>query len=158
MAKVTRRNGDGAQSEIIGAILLVVITLILASVLAVFVFDVGGSELQNQPPQVNFAFSVNTSDAVSATHDGGGAVDAENVEVVVTDDGTTPTAAAYGEAATAGGTTRANATDTAFGSGAIEVGDAATVATDVGEADEVRIVHIDPSSGKGTVLGRFIGN
>lgn len=148
-------HDDAAQSEIIGAILLVVITLILASVLAVFVFDAGGNELQDQPPQVNFALTVDTNDALQATHDGGGAVDAENVEIVVTDDGTTPTAAAFGETATANETTRANATDTAFGNGSIKVGDTAEVATDVGEDDEVRIVHIDPSSGQGTTLARY---
>lgn len=74
------------------------------------------------------------------------------------DDGTTPTAAAYGKTATAGGTTRANATDTDFGSGSIEVGDAATVATNVSSGDEVRLVHIDPDSGQGTVLARYIGS
>ncbi|MFW5984201.1 MAG: type IV pilin [Halobacteria archaeon] len=151
--KVTR---DEAQSEVIGAILLVVITLILASVLAVYVFDVGGQQLQERPPQVSFAFE-NTTDGLVATHNGGQALRAERVEIVVTDDGDTPTAAAFGETATAGDTTTAQATDTDFGTGRIQVGDTAVVGEGVGEDDTVRIVYINPDTNQGSVVGRYVG-
>lgn len=151
-------RGERAQSEIIGAILLIVITLILASILAIYVFDVGGQQLQDRPPQVSFAFDTNETDHLTATHNGGQALQADRVEIVVTDDGTSPTAAALGETGVSAGTTRANATDTDFGTGPIKVGDAATVAEGVGEDDEVRMVYIDPDSGQGTVLGRYIGS
>jgi flagellin-like protein len=147
---------DRAQSEVIGAILLVVITLILASVLAVYVFDVGGQQLQDRPPQVNFAFE-NTTDGLVATHNGGQALRAERVEIVVTDDGNAPTAAAFGESATSGNTTTAEATDTDFGSGTIRVGNTAVVAEGVGEDDTVRIVYINPDTNQGTVVARYIG-
>jgi len=152
----TDNQNDKAQSEIIGAILLVVITLILASVLAVYVFDVGGQQLQDRPPQVNFAFQ-NTTDGLQATHDGGQPLAVERVEIVVTDDGEPPIAAAVGETASAGDTTRISGEDAGFGPGTIRVGDSAVVAEGVGPGDEVRIVHINPDTGEGTVVARYIG-
>ncbi len=151
-----RQRQDKAQSEIIGAILLVVITLILASVLAVYVFDVGGQQLGDRPPQVNFAFQ-NTTDGLQATHDGGQPLAVERVEIVVTDDGEAPTAVALGETPVAGGTTRISATETDFDNDDIRVGDSAIVAEGVGSGDEVRIVHINPDTGEGTVVARYIG-
>lgn len=145
-----------AQSTVIGAILLIVVTIILVSFVAVYVFDVGGS-LESSAPQVSFTFE-NTSTGVVATHDGGQNVPAANVEIVVTDDGTSPIASAATQTGTSGETTRADASDSnIFGTGTIKVGDSATVATSVGDGDEVRIVYIDPDSDQGTTLARYEG-
>lgn len=136
------RKEESGQAEIIGAILLVVITLILASVLAVYVFDVGGQQLQDRSPQVNFAFSVDpgTGD-LTATHNGGQPVAAENLDIVID---------------LANGTTvREDGVDS-FGAGDIRAGDSAVIAAGVESGDIVRIVYIDPDTGDGTVLGRYV--
>lgn len=134
-------GGERAQAEIIGAILLVVITLILASVLAVYVFDIGGQQLQDESPQVNLAFQSSPDGNLTVTHDGGQPVQAEYVDVVID----------YSN----GTTVRENATDS-FGSGEIVVGDSAVVAQGIQSDDIVRVVYIDPDTGDGTVLGRYV--
>lgn len=143
MAQITDSydGADRAQAEIIGAILLVVITLILASVLAVYVFDIGGQQLQDSSPQVNLAFQSSPDGNLTATHDGGQPVQAEYVDVVID----------YSNATTV----RENAT-ASFGAGEIVVGDSAEVAQNVESGDIVRIVYIDPDTGDGTVLGRYV--
>lgn len=144
------------QSTVIGAILLIVVTIILVSFVAVYVFDVGG-QLGNSAPQSSITFQ-NTSGGLVATLDGGQNLPASNVEIVVRDDGTQPYAYAETQSASPGNTTRANADDSSiFGTGTIRVGDSATVAQSVGDGDEVRIVYIDPDSNQGTTLARYTG-
>lgn len=151
--------GDRAQSEIIGAILLIVISIILASFVAIYVFDVGGQQLQDPAPQVSFTFK-SQGDRVVATHAGGETVNASTLDIVVIDDGSTPYAYAVGESgsADAGVTTRISADDvSAFDDGDILVGESATVAEDVGDDDIVRIVYINPDSQQGTILAEYEG-
>lgn len=135
------QNDESGQAEIIGAILLVVITLILASVLAVYVFDIGGQQLQDRSPQVNFAFSLSADGNLTATHDGGQPVAADNIEIVIDP--------------AAGATVRQAGVDS-FGAGDIRAGDSAVIAEDIESGDIVRIVYIDPDTGDGTVLGRYL--
>lgn len=154
-AFVSDRRG---QSEIIGAILLVVVSLILASFVAVYVFDTGGQQLQDSPPQVSVTFK-DTGSGLRLTHDGGDEIESSRVEIVVTDDGTNaaPYAQAVGTTATQGATTRISAdTVSAFGT-TIEVGDKAVVAENVGDGDVVQVVYISPDTGRGTTLGKFQG-
>lgn len=82
----TEPTVDRGQSTVIGAILLIVVTIILVSFVAVYVFDVGG-QLGDSAPQSSFTFQ-NTSGGLVATLDGGENLPASNVEIVVRDDGT----------------------------------------------------------------------
>lgn len=139
--KAPQRRSDGpdrAQSNVIGAILLIVVTIILVSFVAVYVFDVGG-QLQGDTPQASFTFDSDDG-TVTATHDGGESLPAQNVDVVVT----------Y----TNGTTLRSNGS-TVFGVETIRTGDSAQVASDISDGDEVRIVYIDPDSDQGTTLARY---
>lgn len=147
-----------AQSEIIGAILLIVISIILASFVAIYVFDIGGQQLQDPAPQVSFTFRSQGTDLV-ATHSGGETVDASTLDIVVIDDGSSPGAHAVGETdADLGDTTRISADDSdAFDSGDIEAGESATVAEGVGDDDIVRIVYINPDSEQGAILAEYVG-
>jgi flagellin-like protein len=66
---------DDAVSPVIGVILMVAITVILAAVIGAFVLNIGGN--QETAPQNQFDFEyVNNSDDVRVSHGGGGTLDA----------------------------------------------------------------------------------
>ena len=67
---------ERAVSPVIGVILMVAITVILAAVIATFVTDLGGE--QSSAPQANFQF-----DETSITHEGGEPVDTASLSVTV---------------------------------------------------------------------------
>jgi len=63
-------NDDDAVSPVIGVILMVAITVILAAVIATFVLGLGDS-LSNSAPQATFSFDYDGSSTLTVTHDGG---------------------------------------------------------------------------------------
>jgi len=73
---------DDAVSPVIGVILMVAITVILAAVIGAFVLDIGGS--QESAPQVQWDWSDNSTDGGSMTgsvileHGGGDTVSSPN--------------------------------------------------------------------------------
>ncbi|MDX1746657.1 MAG: type IV pilin N-terminal domain-containing protein, partial [Halobacteriales archaeon] len=72
---------EDAVSPVIGVILMVAITVILAAVIGTFVLGLG-ENVQDSAPQANFQFDYNqTATAVTITHTGGEDVDASNVDV-----------------------------------------------------------------------------
>ncbi|WP_277543500.1 type IV pilin N-terminal domain-containing protein [Haloarcula laminariae] len=83
---------DDAVSPVIGVILMVAITVILAAVIATFVLGLGDS-LGNQAPQATWDISTDNlgdgnadNDRVIVTHEGGDSVDQTNIQVNI--DGT----------------------------------------------------------------------
>lgn len=87
--KATVKGDDRGVSPVIGVILMVAITVILAAVIATFVLGLGDS-LSNQAPQANWEVSTNnigdgdaTNDEVTLTHTGGDSVDASNLKVTI---------------------------------------------------------------------------
>ncbi|WP_277553307.1 type IV pilin N-terminal domain-containing protein [Halobaculum limi] len=108
---------ERAVSPVIGVILMVAITVILAAVVGSFVLGIGG-DVQPSSPNANFQFSYATNGAnydVTATHGGGDTIPAtEPVEL-----------------STANGTATFN--------GSVSAGSAATVA-DVPAGSTVRVV------------------
>lgn len=148
-----------AQSTVIGVILLVLVTVILAGFVAVFVFDLAERSLQEPTPQVRFSWE-NTTDGLRATHDGGDPVRARHLEIVVTDDGTKPYAYANETEdpddpdPDPGNVSRVQG-DVVFGNGTVRIGDAAIVAHDVGENDTARIVYVDPDTQRGSLLSNY---
>jgi len=60
---------DDAVSPVIGVILMVAITVILAAVIGAFVLDIGNQ--QEQTPQASISFSPGETDDVRMSHDGG---------------------------------------------------------------------------------------
>jgi flagellin-like protein len=73
-------NDDDAVSPVIGVILMVAITVILAAVIASFVLGLGD---QNNPaPTVDFEFDYNSGDSyVQVTHGDGDEVEAQNLYI-----------------------------------------------------------------------------
>ena len=77
---------DDAVSPVIGVILMVAITVILAAVIGTFVLGLG-EEVQSNPPNANFQFDYSSSDAtMDITHTSGKTVSQDQF-VVSTDAG-----------------------------------------------------------------------
>ncbi|WP_435364560.1 type IV pilin [Haloarchaeobius sp. DYHT-AS-18] len=83
---------DDAVSPVIGVILMVAITVILAAVIGAFVLNIGGS--QEAAPQANLAFSYDDGgtpgwgdttepENFTVTHEGGDDIDASSISVTI---------------------------------------------------------------------------
>ncbi|MFB6089628.1 MAG: type IV pilin [Halobellus sp.] len=70
---------DRAVSPVIGVILMVAITVILAAVIGTFVLNLGQG-LQQTAPQASFGFDYNDT-AVDVTHESGDTIDADRLNV-----------------------------------------------------------------------------
>lgn len=73
------KSDEKAVSPVIGVILMVAITVILAAVIGTFVLNLGGS-LQTQSPQSSIGFDYGDS-TVTITHETGDALEESNIEV-----------------------------------------------------------------------------
>ncbi|QCP92853.1 type IV pilin [Haloarcula marismortui] len=79
-------NDDDAVSPVIGVILMVAITVILAAVIATFVLGLG-DQVSNTAPQASFSTDYDSSGgggsegAVTITHDGGDSIKGSNLFV-----------------------------------------------------------------------------
>src|SRR6056297_3274178 len=70
---------DDAVSPVIGVILMVAITVILAAVIATFVLGLG-DQVSNTAPQASFSFDYSMGDKeVTVTHDGGASIQASEL-------------------------------------------------------------------------------
>jgi len=83
---------DEAVSPVIGVILMVAITVILAAVIGTFVLGLG-DQVQDTAPQASFNFDFeapggSANDYVVITHDGGDTIDASGQQLNTTVDGT----------------------------------------------------------------------
>ncbi|WP_435128041.1 type IV pilin [Halobaculum sp. D14] len=77
---------DRAVSPVIGVILMVAITVILAAVIGTFVLGLGNN-LQTSPPQASFGFDYTENSNgsgynVTATHQGGATLNSDNAKSV----------------------------------------------------------------------------
>ena len=72
---------DDAVSPVIGVILMVAITVILAAVIGTFVLGLG-DQVQSTTPQAQFTFDEESDDSITITHDGGDPVDEGNTNIV----------------------------------------------------------------------------
>ena len=71
---------DDAVSPVIGVILMVAITVILAAVIGTFVLGLGG-QVQSTSPNAQFTFNENSTGALEMTHDGGDGVSTSSLNV-----------------------------------------------------------------------------
>ena len=75
-------NDDRAVSPVIGVILMVAITVILAAVIGTFVLGLGDSLGDNQP-SAQLSISVDeSSDTVTIEHNGGDRINLDNLDIV----------------------------------------------------------------------------
>jgi len=84
----TLLTDDDAVSPVIGVILMVAITVILAAVIATFVLGLGDS-VSNNAPQAQFSFDygesvgANNEQAVNVTHNGGDDLTLANIQITI---------------------------------------------------------------------------
>ncbi len=83
-------DDDRAVSPVIGVILMVAITVILAAVIGTFVLGLG-DQVQTTSPQVSFGFDYTegSPDTLAITHETGDELTDTNVDVVVSGASTT---------------------------------------------------------------------
>jgi len=86
-------NDDDAVSPVIGVILMVAITVILAAVIASFVLGLGDSTNTSPTADFNFDYNSSGSNSLVITHNTGDNIDADRVTVKV--DGTAVGSGSY---------------------------------------------------------------
>jgi len=174
-------NDEDAVSPVIGVILMVAITVILAAVIGTFVLGLG-DQVSDSAPQASFGFEQGTStvagndyNSVKITHDGGDQIDGSNLNILV--DGTEAytqssdqVAGTFSGDVTAGTSITIVATtsttvadgdpyDDNDGDDRLEVGDGAGGVkaddVDLQSNQEVRVVWSSSSGGDTATLGKF---
>ena len=137
---------ERAVSPVIGVILMVAITVILAAVIGTFVLGLG--ENVQTSPQAKFNFDYDESNsALTITHDGGDAVQSDEMKIVGGDNDltwTTSVGQSDSYEVTAGNSTTINDANP---------GSESPVAAD----DTVRVVWQDPNTDKSATLARWSG-
>lgn len=137
-----------AVSPVIGVILMVAITVILAAVIGTFVLGLGNEFNQNSP-QASFSFELSDSDTnVTITHDGGDSVPAGETNVTATQPFTK---------ANSGWSTNTSNSFADLGiSGDVQAGDSVEINSSnswIGET--VRVVWHEPNNGETATIGKF---
>jgi flagellin-like protein len=141
-------SDDDAVSPVIGVILMVAITVILAAVIATFVLGLG-DQVSNTAPQASFSFdwdgsSGDTSGSnLTITHNGGDTLEVDNVNITGTDD--------VGNTIDAGW----NGDDTYSAVSEVTAGDRTVVK--VGPAGEVDVVWATSEGDSSATLGTWEG-
>jgi flagellin-like protein len=141
---------DRAVSPVIGVILMVAITVILAAVIGTFVLGLG-DQVSESAPQASFSFdfsasgtgadegfngqngAVGTGDTVTITHEGGETLEATNIDVEGSNSGLTE--------------------ETPFDPTPISAGSEA-VYSGVNSAETIRVIWTNPAGGATNTIAR----
>lgn len=135
---------DGAVSPVIGVILMVAITVILAAVIAAFVLGLG--DTSDPAPQVSFDYDYTEGDTeLVVTVQSGDTFEAGNAAVVV----------AGSETPLDGGNTGFGATSTIGAGDSFTVTSGDDIPTDVNSGDRVDITFTPEDGGESNVIGTF---
>ena len=78
--KEANDDSERAVSPVIGVILMVAITVILAAVIGVFVLEFGSS-VSDSPPTVQFDMTVDSDNNATILHEGGDVFEADSVSI-----------------------------------------------------------------------------
>ena len=78
--KEANDDSERAVSPVIGVILMVSITVILAAVIGVFVLEFGSS-VSDSPPTVQFDMTVDSNNNATILHEGGDVFEADSVSI-----------------------------------------------------------------------------
>ncbi|WP_075938389.1 type IV pilin [Halosegnis longus] len=121
-------DDDSAVSPVIGVILMVAITVILAAVIGTFVLGLG-SNVQSTPT-AQFSVDYDSSNVATITHDGGETIDADALSVTYTNSG--------GTSVTDQWTARSSVTE-------VTSGNSITTSAQVQSGTELRVIWNPPS-------------
>jgi flagellin-like protein len=142
---------DRAVSPVIGVILMVAITVILAAVIGTFVLGLG-DQVSESAPQAQFSFDFESGTNATIVHDGGDSIDTGSISVLV---GSTTVYDDTGIEGTFDGPTSSDG----WGN-EISAGDTLNLATGgTGNAgnqagNDVRVVWSSPNSDKTATIGQ----
>ena len=121
-------DSDRGVSPVIGVILMVAITVILAAVIGAFVLGLG-DQVSNNAPQASFSFDFNsTSNNVTVTHTGGDNIEQSALNV----------------------TNGTDASSTQFDSNPVSTGDSKTI--NYSSGDTIRVIWQNPAGGSSNVI------
>ncbi|WP_225333985.1 type IV pilin [Halomicrobium urmianum] len=155
---------DDAVSPVIGVILMVAITVILAAVIASFVLNMG-NQAQQDPPQASFSFDFTNDNTVSGTtydqltisHGSGDNLPVERVKIK----GTVDLGSGGTNASTGNYESDLEFTDDFSVSGEVSAGTTVTVSSDTSNnelgTETVRIIYVDEDTGQSTTLSTWEG-
>jgi len=118
-------DSDRGVSPVIGVILMVAITVILAAVIGAFVLGLG-DQVSNTAPQATFQFEFSDSDTATVEYTGGEQI--ENSTVIV----------------------KSNNESNFGATGSLQIGNTATVNTT--GSDTVRVIWSSPSGGSENII------
>ena len=144
---------DDAVSPVIGVILMVAITVILAAVIATFVLGLG-DQVSNTSPQASFSFDwdgdAGSDGKLTVTHDGGETIQAQNLYL-------------RGETGS-NGAASGNSIDETWGSAAgiggtseVQAGMTAELSQDIGSDGEVSLVWQSSAGDSSSTLKEWTG-
>ena len=143
-------NDDRAVSPVIGVILMVAITVILAAVIGTFVLGMS-DQMGDTTPRASFGMSIggNNGDQVTITHETGASMSPSNVVVSSNQAFTGPAA---GSSGSTWETLTGASTDISAGSSLTITGDDGAGGTASFEGDTVRVIYSSPDSDSSTTL------
>lgn len=124
--KEANDDSERAVSPVIGVILMVSITVILAAVIGVFVLEFGSS-VSDSPPTVQFDMTVDSDNNAKILHEGGDVFEADSVSITN------------------------NESEYTFESGSVSAGDEYN-SFNVSDGDTVRVVWESDNGEKSNIL------
>jgi len=124
--KEANDDSERAVSPVIGVILMVAITVILAAVIGVFVLEFGSS-VSDSPPTVQFDMTVDSENNATILHEGGDVFEADSVSITN------------------------NESEYTFESGSVSAGDKSN-SFNVSDGDTVRVVWESDNGEKSNIL------
>ena len=124
--KEANDDSERAVSPVIGVILMVSITVILAAVIGAFVLEFGSS-VSDSPPTVQFDMTVNSDNNAKILHEGGDVFEADSVSITN------------------------NESEYTFESGSVSAGDESN-SFNVSDRDTVRVVWESDNGEKSNIL------
>jgi len=124
--KEANDDSERAVSPVIGVILMVSITVILAAVIGVFVLEFGSS-VSDSPPTVQFDMTVDSDNNATILHEGGDVFEADSVSITN------------------------NESEYTFESGSVSAGDESN-SFNVSDRDTVRVVWESDNGEKSNIL------
>ena len=148
---LTADDSERAVSPVIGVILMVAITVILAAVIGTFVLGLG-DQVQQTSPNAQWNWEVDSAnDELNVTHEGGDSVTATNLKV--TGDTTSTGTACSKESPSGSGTPSYNWT-----SSDISAGDTCIVSDTISTDDEFRLIWTAEGGGSSSTLTTYTVN
>lgn len=141
-------NDDDAVSPVIGVILMVAITVILAAVIASFVLGLG-DQAQQQTPQASFAFDYEQGTSVTVTHDGGDTIQAKEIYIRGSIDGSNNVDDTWANIATS------SITDVKAGNSIVL--DSSTVGNSPSNSYDIRVVYESQEGDNSATLAQDSG-